>query len=100
MSYAIVQAPLLSVRIQKWDVPANPHFLRVFLLGLSSKKAAGLAGDLSTCLDEAMATRRVRPGTPPPLPTDPPPDGRAWDVWWDGSHHPDGTAGLGITLRR
>ena len=76
-------------------------FLCVFLLGLSSRAAAGLAGDVTSCLDAAASSRRARPTPPPPpQPTDRPPDSRGWEIWWDGSYHPDGSVGLGITLGR
>ena len=103
LSHVLCECPALAAVRRRWDVPTDPRFLRVFLLGLSSRAAAGLAGDVTSCLDVAASSRQARPmppspPLPPPLPTDRPPDPRVWEIWWDGSCRPDGLAGLGITL--
>ena len=101
LSHALCECPALAQVRRRWHVPTDPHFLRVFMLGLSSWEAAGLAGDVTSSLDAAAGSRRARPmPPPPPQPTDRQPDPGVWDIWWDGSYHPDGLAGLGITLGR
>ena len=101
LSHALCECPTLAVVRRRWDVPTDPRFLRVFLLGLSSWPAMSLVGDVTSCLDAVAGSRRARSTPPPPpQPTDQPPDPGVWEIWWDGSYHPDGSAGLGITLGR
>ena len=54
--HALCECPTLAVVRCRWDVPTDPHFLRVFLLGLSSRAAAGLAGDVTSCLNAAAGS--------------------------------------------
>ena len=100
LAHVLCECPALSAVHRGWDVPTDSRFLCVFLLGLSSQVAAGLAGDVTSCLDAAAGSRWARPMLPPPQPTDQPPDPGVWEICCDGSYHPDGSAGLGITLGR
>ena len=56
LSHVLCECTMLAAVHRRWDVPTDPRFLRVFLLGLSSRVAMGLAGDVTSCLDEAASS--------------------------------------------
>ena len=56
LSHVLCACPALAAVCHRWDVPTDPRFLCVFLLGLSSRAATGLAGDVTLCLDEAASS--------------------------------------------